>query len=122
MILLTNYSCSSLVASPNAKLRIVADSGKPLGGLRVIRKWDTSEGQKGQDEAVTDRNGEVRFDRKAFTISLFKRLTKPLSVFVPASCGPGWEIYGHAEFDIYWPGGYRLKFDGATWKRVEATY
>ncbi len=111
-----------LVASPKANLCIVDDGKQPLAGLRVVRFWDTSEGQKGQEVGVTDSKGEVSFKRVAASMSLLKRLTKPLLIFVPASCGPGWEVYGHSEFHIYWPDGYTLKFDDAAWKRVSEVY
>jgi len=50
-------------------------------------------------------------------MSMLKRVTKPLLIFVPASCGPGWEVYGLSEFRIYWPSGYALRFDKDKWKR-----
>ena len=111
-----------LVASPGSILRVVDDSGNPLVGLRVTRQWDTSEAQKGEDQATTDIKGEVRFGRVEFRMSQLKRIAKPLLMFVPSACGPGWEVYGHAEFDIYWPEGYALKFDPAEWKKVYAAY
>ena len=74
----------TLVASPNSKLRVVDDSKQPLTGVRVVRLWDTSEGQKGEEEAITDDRGEVSFKRVAVGMSMLKRLTKPLLVFVPA--------------------------------------
>lgn len=111
-----------LVATPNSMLRIVDGRKQPLGGLRVSRAWNTSEGQKGQEETSTDSKGEVSFKQVAFSMSLLKRLTKPLLIFVPASCGPGWEVYGHSEFHIYLPDGYRLKFDPTIWKRVNEVY
>ena len=112
----------TLVASPNSKVRVVDDSRQPLTGLLVVRSWETSEQQKGQQEAITDGNGQVSFRRVVVHMSLLKRLIKPLLVFVPVPCGPSWEIYGHSEFRIYWPYGYALKFDGATWKRVDEVY
>ena len=111
-----------LVASPHSTLRVVDDKKQPVSGLRVIRAWDTSEGQKGQEEASTDTKGEVSFKRVAVSMSLLKRLTKPLLIFVPASCGPGWEIYGHSEFHIYWPDGYTLKFDNTARQREAEVY
>jgi hypothetical protein len=111
-----------LVASPNSKLRVVDDSGHPLIGVRVVRGWSTSEEQHGENEAITDTSGVVSFQREAFSMSLLKRLTKPLLIFVPASCGPGWEVYGHSEFRIYWPDGYTLKFDDGSWKRVNEVW
>jgi len=106
-----------LIASPDSKIRIVDDSGRPLSGVRVVREWRTSEEQHGQGAAVTDSSGAVSFPQQAVHISLLKRVTKPLLIFVPASCGPGWEIYGHSQFRIYWPSGYTLRFDRDKWKR-----
>jgi hypothetical protein len=106
-----------LIASPNSKIRVVDDSGRPLTGVRVVREWRTSEEHHGQDEAATDASGVVSFQQMAVHMSLLKRITKPLLVFVPASCGPGWEVYGHSEFRIYWPTGYALRLDGGKWKR-----
>ncbi len=111
-----------LIASPKSVLRIVNEDGRPLAGIRVVREWDTSEGQKGDDQATTDVNGEVQFERVEFRMSQLKRMARPLLIFLPSACGPGWEVYGHAEFDVYWPEGYGLKFDGAEWKKVQATY
>jgi hypothetical protein len=107
-----------LVASPNSKIRVLDDSGRPLTGVRVVREWSTSEQHRGKDEAITDARGAVSFKREAFSMSLLKRITKPLLIFVPATCGPGWEVYGHSEFRIYWPDGYALRFDDGSWKRV----
>ena len=106
-----------LIASPNSKIRLVADSGRPLAGVRIVRKWCTSEEQHGETEAVTDSSGTVSFPQQAVHMSLLKRITKPLLIFVPASCGPGWEVYGLSEFRIYWPSGYTLRFDGDNWQR-----
>jgi len=106
-----------LVASPNSKIRLLDESGRPLTGVRVVREWRTSEEQRGQTEAVTDSSGTVSFPRQTVHISLLKRITKPLLIRVPASCGPGWEVYGLSEFRIYWPTGYTLKFDEDQWKR-----
>jgi hypothetical protein len=111
-----------LVASPSSTLRVLDESGKPLVGVQVTRQWDTSEGQKGEDKSVTDHNGQVNFKGVEFRMSWLKRIAKPLLIFVPASCGPGWEVYGHAEFDIYSPQDYTIKFDDAVWKKVNATY
>ena len=105
------------IASPNSKIRLVDDSGQPLGNVRIVRKWHTSEEQRGQEEAVTDSNGAVRFQQRSAQICMLKRITKPLLVFVPAACGPDGEIYGYSEFRIDWPSGYTLKFDGDKWKR-----
>ncbi len=113
---------SELVASPRTTLRIIDQDAKPLVGVRVTRHWDTSERQKGEDQQVTDNSGQVAFARVAFAISHLQRITRPLLIFVPVSCGPGWEIYGHAEFDIYWPDGYTLKFDDGAWRKANATY
>ena len=106
-----------LVASPRSTVRVVNDRRQPVSGLRVVRSWNTSEGQKGQEEATTGSEGGVSFEKVAVSMNLLKRLTKPLLIFVPASCGPGWEVYGHSEFDIYWPDGYTLKFDKTAWER-----
>jgi len=106
-----------LVGSPDSKLRVVDEASKPLAGLKVVREWQTSEEKKGTAEAITDKNGEVSFPRVETSISLFKRLTKPLLVFVPASCGPSWEIYGMSTYRIYTPGRFTLKFDSKIWKR-----
>jgi hypothetical protein len=111
-----------LVASPNVVLHVVDEGGRPLIGMRVVRQWDTSEGQKGEDETTTDAKGSVSFKRIEFRMSWLKRITKPLVIFVPASCGLGWEVYGHALFNIYWPRGYALRFDDRTWKKADATY
>jgi hypothetical protein len=111
-----------LVASPVAVLRIVDGDGRPLAGIRIIRKWDTSEGQKGEDQITTDKQGKARFERIEFRLSQMKRVAKPLLVLVPSSCGPDWEVYGHAEFDIFWPVGYHLSFGSAEWKKVAATF
>ncbi|MEO7300764.1 MAG: hypothetical protein ABI042_19535 [Verrucomicrobiota bacterium] len=111
-----------LIATPNSKIRVIDDDKQPLTGLRVVRSWKTSEDQNGEEEAVTDSSGEVRFKQVGFSMSLLKRLTKPLLIFVPASCGLSWEIYGHSEFRIYWPNGYKLRFDDGTWKKVYSVY
>jgi hypothetical protein len=106
-----------LIGSPKSTLRVRDDGGHPLAGLRVTRSWRTSEGHQGQDEATTDPSGSVSFQRQAVHMSLLKRITKPLLIFVPAMCGPSWEVYGMSEFDIYWPSGYTLRFDDKKWKR-----
>jgi hypothetical protein len=111
-----------LVASPNSKIRLVDDSDRPLTGVRVVREWRTSEEQRGRTEAVTDSSGAVSFPEQAVHMSLLKRITKPLLIFVPASCGPGWEVYGHSEFRIYWPSGYTLRFDAGKWKRASEVW
>ncbi len=122
MILVLAVWPYKLIATPNSKIRIVDDSKQPLVGVRIVRSWDTSEDQKGDEEAVTDSNGEVSFKQVAFSMSLLKRLTKPLLIFVPTSCGLGWEVYGSSEFRIYWPDGYKLRFDDGTWKKVYSVY
>jgi hypothetical protein len=111
-----------LVATPNSKIFIIDYKGKPLTDVRVVRRWDTSENQKGEDQAVTDASGGVAFMGTNFTMSWLKRITKPLLILVPASCGPGWEVYGHTEFEIYSPNGYKPNFDDPQWKKVYATY
>lgn len=103
-------------------IRVIDDAGHPLIGINVVREWRTSEGHRGHDEAVTDASGAVSFKRQAMNISLFKRITKPLLIFVPAMCGPSSEIYGYSEFRIYWPDGYTLKFDDNNWKKLEEVY
>jgi hypothetical protein len=122
VIIILAFCPYRLVGSPNSTICIIDGSNQPLSGLRVTRSWDTSEGQKGQDEAVTDSRGAVNFKRVAVSMSLLKRLTKPLLIFVPAACGPGWEVYGSSEFHVYWPDGYALKFDAANWKKVNEVY
>ena len=112
----------TLVASPYSKLRIVDDSDRPLTGVVVVRMWNTSEGQGGEAEAMTDGRGEVTFKRVAVRLSMLKRLTKPLLAYVPAPCGLNWEIYGYSEFRIHWPNGYTLMFDGTTWERKYEVY
>ena len=111
-----------LVASPNSTIHVIDGGKQPVSGLRVIRSWETSEGQKGEEEVATDPKGEVSFKRQVFAMSLLKRLTKPLLIFVPASCGPGWEVYGKSDFKIYWPEGYTLKFDAAAWRLTGEVY
>jgi hypothetical protein len=111
-----------LVASPGSTLRIVDENGRPFVGLKVIRQWETSENQKGEDKNVTDDNGQVHFERIGFHISWLKRITKPLLVLVPAPCGLDWEIYGEAKFDIYWPQDYTVRFDDKEWEKIYATY
>ena len=76
--------------------------------------------RRGEDEAVTDKNGQVNFQRIEFSISWLHRLTKPLLILVPASCGPGWEIYGESKFQIHMPAGYTLRFDNAAGKKTDA--
>ena len=80
-----------LAASPNSKLRIVDAMKQPLAGVRVVRSWDTSEEKKGETEASTDARGEVAFERVTFRMSMLRRVSKPLLIFVPSSCGPGWK-------------------------------
>jgi hypothetical protein len=121
IVILALWPCR-LVASPHSTLRVVDGKKQPVSGLRVIRAWDTSEGQKGQEEAITDTKGEVSFKKVVVSMSVLKRLTKPLLIFVPASCGLGWDIYGHSEFHIYRPDGYTLKFDNTTWRREAEVY
>jgi len=111
-----------LTASPDSTLRIIDGNGKPLIGMRVTRQWDTSEGEKGEDQNVTDNNGQGNFKRVEFQMNRLKRIAKPLLIFMPVSCGPGWEVYGHAEFDIYCTQDYTVKFDAAAWNKVNATY
>lgn len=115
--ILAVWPCA-LVASPASHLRVVDDSRHPLTGVRIVRGWHTSESHQGEDEAHTDASGAVSFPRKAVRISMLKRLTKPLLVFVPAACGPAWEIYGYSEYRIYWPDGYTLMFDDPNWKKT----
>jgi hypothetical protein len=112
----------TLVASPSATLKVVDENGKPLEGIRVTRQWDTSENQKGADQSITDSSGQVSFTRVEYRMTWLKRVTKPLLIFVPASCGPGWEVYGHSEFNVYWPQYCTLKFNKADWEKVHATY
>ncbi len=109
----------TLIASPNTTLRIVDDHHQPVKGMRVVRIWSTSEEQKGQDESATDANGSVSFKQIAFRMSWLKRITKPLLILVPASCGPNWEVYADCEFDIYCRDGYKLMFDDVTLKKNE---
>jgi hypothetical protein len=111
-----------LIASPPSRIRIVDDSGRPLTGVRVVRKWRTSEEHQGQDETITDATGAVSFPQEVVYMSSLKRITKPLLRFVPAICGPGWEVYGLSEFRIYWPEGCTLKFDDDKWKRVSEVW
>ena len=62
-----------LVASPHSTLRVVDGKKQPVSGLRIIRAWDTSEGQKGQEEARTDTKGEVSFKRVAVSMKLTQK-------------------------------------------------
>jgi hypothetical protein len=121
LLLLATLQCR-LVASPHSTIRIVDEKGKPLIGVRVVRRWDTSEDQKGESEAVTGQQGEANFERIELSMSWLKRITKPLLIALPASCGVGWQIYGHTEFDVYRPVGYGLKFDQALWTKVNSIY
>ena len=105
-----------LAASPNSKLRIVDAMKQPLAGVRVVRSWDTSEEKKGETEASTDARGEVAFERVTFRMSMLRRVSKPLLIFVPSSCGPGWEVYSHSTFRIYCPDDCTLKPAGGAWK------
>ena len=111
-----------LVASPDSRLRLVDERGNPLVGVKITREWSTSEEQKGENVGVTDSDGQVRFARVAFPMSRLKLLTKMLLVLVPASCGPGWEVYGLSEFHIFWPPGHAVHFDDGSWHRTYEVY
>ncbi len=111
-----------LIASPVSTIRVVDDNAKPLAGIRISREWETSEGQKSEEHNFTDSNGQVTFERVEFRMSWLKRIAKPLLIFEPSSCGSGWEVYGHAKFQIGRPEGYTFKFDTTGWTKFEATY
>lgn len=110
--------------SPQCALRIVDQEGKPIAGLKVERewKWDGSDNHKGRDEAVTDRDGRVSFQKVIINRYVITRIFKPLLIFVPAPCGPEWEIYTMTEFIIPWSGAYDLKFPPSDYKHVYAVY
>jgi len=88
-----------------------------MPNVRVVREWKTSEGEKGESESLTDKNGDVVFPLVKTKISLIKRVTKPLLVFVPSSCGPSWEIYGMSTFRVYSSPNYTPQFDDKVWRR-----
>jgi len=111
-----------LVASPKSTIRIVDEKARPLAGVRISREWETSEGQKSEDHNVTDNDGQVTFERVEFRMSRLKVIAKTLLILVPASCGPSWEVYGSAKFQISRPEGYTFKFDNTGWKKNYATY
>jgi hypothetical protein len=111
-----------LIASPTSTLRIVDDSKQPVAGIRVVRSWDTSEKEKGEEEAMSDAKGEVSFERVTFRMSMLRHVSKPLLIFVPSSCASGWEVYSHSVFRIHCPDDYTLKLNGGTWKTEGEIY
>lgn len=104
-----------LVASPEARLRLVDEIGQPLAGMTAVRTWKTTEGPNGEDKTLTDANGVATFGKETVRMSLLKRITKPLLVFFPAMCGPGWEVYGETEFRLHWPEGYAPRSSTQAW-------
>jgi len=103
-------------ASPNCTLCILDQDGKPVAGLKIRRDWDGSDNQKGFEEATTDKDGKVSFEKVIIMRSVIKRIFKPLLAFVPASCGPESETTSFTSLTIYWPGDYDLKLPSNVYK------
>jgi hypothetical protein len=109
-------------ATPACTLRVVDQTDHAVTNITVTRSWRTSEGQRDEEDEITDANGSVSFDRETATIPLIQRIVRPLLGFVPSPCGPDSEFYQLTEFRVRWPEGYTLKFDDKAWRHVQTIY
>jgi len=110
------------VASPESSIHVVDEIGRSMTGIRIVRQWNASGDQRGEEEASTDAAGTAYFRKKMASVSLLKRVTAPLLKYLPAICAPGEEIYGYSEFHIYRPAGYELRFNENLWQKIDEVY
>lgn len=129
LILLLGLTTSVLgyeaIISPKCTLHILDQDGKPIAGLHVVREWNDSGDQKGQDTATTDKDGMVVYEKVAVQRSVIRRVFKPFLIFVPASCGPNWETYSSTQITVAVStsdGSYRLKPAPAGFKPGESFF
>src|ERR1700690_4359567 len=60
--------------SPRYTLRIIDHARMPIPGVLVVHEWGLSVMQHGENQAITDTNGVVRFDPVAVDMSMLRRL------------------------------------------------
>lgn len=108
----TRFIPIPFVASPECHIRVVDDAGQPLPGLKVNQHWTTSEKAKGYVTSSTDQKGVATFPREIRTVNLFRLMTRPLLAFVPVMCGFNSELYSISTFEVYWPAGYVVNYEG----------
>jgi hypothetical protein len=108
----TTVSGYQTIISPKCTVRILDQDDKPIAGLSIVREWSDSGDQQGKDNATTDKDGKVVYEKVVVKRSVIKRLFKPFLIFVPAACGPNWETYSATEIIVNIKssdGSYRLK-------------
>ena len=98
--------------SPRYTLRITGNARMPILGVLVVHEWGLSVMQHGENQAITDTNGVVRFDPVAVEVSMLRRL---LIKVLPAARGLGCENYNSARCRIYLPEGFRVNLTEGGW-------
>jgi hypothetical protein len=79
------------IVIPEWKLRIVDETGNPVGGVRVRESWShyVLEKEGHQEELVTDGQGFVRFPGREIRANALERTTKNLMSAVNVHGGRG---------------------------------
>ena len=111
------------IASPECAIRVLDDTGKPMVGLRVTQEWSTSEQSKGDSTSLTNDKGVARFPTVIDSVNVFRLLTRPFLAFVPLMCGFNSSLYSFSRFDVYWPTGYTVSYEGVPgWSKDGTAY
>ena len=84
----------------------------PIPGVLVVHEWGLSVMQNGENQAITDTNGVVRFDPVAVEMSMLRRL---LITVLPAARGLGCESYSSARCRVYLPEGSTVNLTEGGW-------
>jgi hypothetical protein len=98
--------------SPRYTLRITDNARMPKPGVLVVHEWGLSVMQNGENQAITDTNGVVRFDPVAVEMSMLRRL---LIKVLPVARGLGYENYSSARCRIYLPEGSTVNLTEGGW-------
>ncbi len=98
--------------SPRYTLRIIDNAWMPISDVLVVHQWGLSVTENGENKAITDTNGVVRFDPVAVKMSMLRRL---LIKVLPVARGLGYENYNSARCRIYLPEGSTVNLTEGGW-------
>jgi hypothetical protein len=111
LVVLSNWQ-TDFPLSPRYTLRITDNARIPIPGVLVVHEWGLSVMQNGENQAMTDTNGVVRFDPVAVEVSMLRCL---LIKVQPAARGLGYENYNSARCRIYLPEGSTVDLTEGGW-------